>query len=229
MNKILIVEDDCDLANITKIHLEHAGYQTTIASTCAEVSELISENDYDLVLLDMLLPDGDGHSVCCQIREKHRLCPIIFMSCLSDSNNIVSALKEGGDDYIVKPVKYDELLARIQSNIRRSQHYKNEALEDKNILKFKSFTINTTLREVQREGEIINLSSTEYDLLIYMTQHPDTLILYDELYHSVWDSDSLGDIRTVMVHISNLRKKIDSKKLGIIRTVRGAGYVFSNK
>ncbi len=229
MNKILIVEDDCDLANITKIHLEHAGYQTAIASTCAEVLELVADNEYDLILLDMLLPDGDGHSVCTQIRKSRRLCPIIFMSCLSDSDNIINALKVGGDDYIVKPVNYDELLARIQSNIRRSQHYKQETQENSHILKFKSFTINTALREVQIEGEAINLSSTEYDLLVYMTQHPDILVLYDELYHSVWDSDSLGDIRTVMVHISNLRKKIDSKKAGIIRTVRGAGYVFSNK
>ena len=229
MSEILIVEDDSDLANITKIHLEHAGYQTTIASTCAEVLELVSFCDYDLILLDMLLPDGDGQYVCSQIRKNHCLCPIIFMSCLSDSDNIISALKEGGDDYIVKPVNYDELLARIQSNIRRSQQYKQEAQENQNILKFKSFTINTALREVQIAGETINLSSTEYDLLIYMTQHPDILILYDELYHSVWDSDSLGDIRTVMVHISNLRKKIDRKKAGIIRTVRGAGYVFSNK
>ena len=124
---------------------------------------------------------------------------------------------------MVKPVRYPELLARADAVIRRSGKVPDEPLRT-----FKSFTMDTLHRRILRDGAEVDLSSIEYALLEYMTEHPDTLLLYQDLYQKIWSSDSLGDFRTVMVHISNLRKKLDPDHLGIISTVRGAGYIFSD-
>lgn len=229
MNQILIVEDDHDLAEITQIHLQHAGYYTAIAHSYSEALESVKEQKYDLILVDFLLPDSCGDTLCRKIRETES-CPIIFMSCLDDSSTIISALGCGGDDYVVKPIKYEELLARISSNIRRYHLYHEEkrAKAQKNIKKFNKFIMDTIRHKVFVNDEEIELSAIEYSLLQYFTENPDTLLLYNDLYSNVWGSDSLGDIRTVMVHISNLRKKIDPNKIGIIETVRNAGYIFSD-
>lgn len=228
LNRILLVEDDCDLAHITEIFLTHAGYTVDIASTCAQAVSLLNQTAYQLVLLDSLLPDGKGNSLCPLIREKDGLCPIIFLSCLDDSNSIISALEHGGDDYMVKPFKHVELLARIQANLRKREAYEahRKRQEKPHLYEFSTFTIDTDLREVRRDGTVVPLSNIEYDLLLYLVRHPDTLLLYDELYENVWNSSSFGDTRTVMVHISSLRKKIGADRTGVIRTVRGAGYVF---
>ncbi len=120
MKTVLLVEDDQDIATITRIRLEHAGYETDTAYTCAEALDKVRNRIYDLILLDVMLPDGNGNELCPQLRELTR-CPVIFMSCLDDSGTVVSALRGGGDDYVVKPIKFDELLARIETNIRRSE------------------------------------------------------------------------------------------------------------
>lgn len=228
MNHILLVEDDCDLAEITGFYLTHAGYAVDIAATCAQATDLLNRNSYQVVLLDSVLPDGRGNSLCPLIRKKDSLCPILFLSCLDDSESIVSALELGGDDYMVKPVKPLELLARIQANLRKRQTYEEQLRhqERPQHLELGSLTVDMDTRVVKKDGEVVPLSSIEYDLLIYMIQHPNTLLLYDELYENVWNTTSCGDTRTVMVHISNLRKKIDADRTGMIRTVRGAGYVF---
>jgi len=229
LHRILMVEDDRDLVNITQIHIQHAGYETDAAYTCTEALQLLQKKSYDLILLDVLLPDTNGDAFCRRIR-KHSRCAIIFMSCMDDSSTIVSALESGGDDYVVKPVKYDELLARISSSIRRYQLYSAQELapEDRNIRKFKQFSIDTLRHRVLQSDEEVKLSSIEYSLLLYFADSPDTLLLYDDLYRHVWENESVGDVRTVMVHISNLRKKIDPNKTGLIETVRGAGYIFND-
>ena len=223
MYRALIVEDDEDLAAITQVHLAHGGYQTDIAHTCQAALALLDKQDYDLILLDEILPDDRGDSLCRTIRD-HSMCPIIFMSCLDDSNTIISALKAGGDDYMVKPLDYDELMARADAIIRRSGGRRKE----ENLRVFHQFSIDTQRHKVVRGEEVVDLSSIEYALLLYMTEHPNSLLLYNELYQNVWASESLGDVRTVMVHISNLRKKIDPDRTGIIETVRGAGYIFTD-
>lgn len=221
----LIVEDDADLAEITAAHLIHSGYQVDMAYTCAQAEEMLSKREYDLILLDEVLPDRSGDELCRTIRTKCA-CPIIFMSCLDDSDTIISALRSGGDDYMVKPVNYAELLARADAVIRRSSGRKREL--SGHMRTFRQFTIDTARHRVLRGVREIELSSIEYALLLFMTEHPDTLLLYHDIYRHIWDSDSLGDVRTVMVHISNLRKKLDPDKTGIISTVRNAGYIFSD-
>ncbi len=223
MYQILIVEDDADLAEITRIYFSKEGYESDIAGTCAQAQALLKEKEYDLILLDVVLPDARGDTLCQQIRS-YSNCPIIFISCLDDSPTVINALKSGGDDYMVKPVNYAELFARAEAVIRRSSHRKKspDALQE-----YRYFSVDPIRHQVIRNGETLDLSSIEYSLLQTFLSHPGSLLLYSELYESVWGSDSLGDIRTVMVHISNLRKKLDPDHVGIIQTVRGAGYIFN--
>lgn len=225
MYHILLVEDNEDLAAITCTHLTHAGHRVEIAYTCAQAEALLAQDTYDLILLDIMLPDRSGEELCRSIRRDCD-CPIIFMSCLEDSDTIVEALRSGGDDYMVKPVRYPELLARVDAVIRRSRQ--NQEAPANHLREFRSFTMDLDRHSLLRNGEPIDLSTIEYALLQYMVDHPKTLLLYQDLYQNVWDRDSLGDIRTVMVHISNLRKKLDPDRRGIIETVRGAGYIFSD-
>lgn len=221
----LIVEDDEDAASITAAHLTHAGYEVQTARTCLRAERLLEVQDFDLILLDEILPDRRGDTLCRAIRERSS-CPIIFMSCLDSSDASISTLRRGRDEHMVKPVNYTELLARAEALIRREGRHRRSV--DRNLRDFQHFSMDTTRRRVRRDGVEIDLSAIEYALLFYLVEHPDSLLLYQELYQNVWFTDSLGDVRTVMVHISNLRKKIDPNKSGLITTVRNAGYIFSD-
>lgn len=220
--KILLVEDDQDLSTIARSNLVHAGHHVDTAFTCAQAEALLSENFYDILLLDVILPDGRGDQLCRRIQQGSA-CPIIFLSCLEDSDTVVGALRNGGDDYMIKPVRYPELLARIDAVVRRGQNRQSGPLRS-----FRSFQLDIPHHRILRDGQGTDLSSIEFDLLRYMMDRPGTLLLYQDLYQNVWDADSLGDVRTVMVHISNLRKKVDPDHKGIIATVRRAGYIFSD-
>lgn len=224
MKRVLLIEDDLDLSLITALNLKKSDCDVDQAYTCAQAKEFLEQNTYDFILLDEILPDMNGSEFCSVIRSQYT-CPIIFMSCLSDSDTVINALKNGGDDYMVKPINYHELLARVEAVIRRSS-----ARQKKNsvIKQFLSFSLDTSHHSLIKNGEEISLSSIEYSLLCYFIEHADTLLLYQDLYRNVWGSDSLGDVRTIMVHVSNLRKKLDPDHSGIITTVRGAGYIFSN-
>ena len=230
MKRVLVVEDDADLALITALNLVKRGYQVDQAYTCKQAQQMLRENTYEVILLDVALPDMQGTELCAAIRSECT-APIIFMSCLSDSDVIITALNNGGDDYMVKPVDYDVLAVRIEAIMRRVQRPElSEEQEEKQetLRQFRSFRVDTAHRRVIRGEEEVDLSAIEYSLLAYMMDHPDVLLLYQDLYKQVWGNDSLGDTRTVMVHISNLRKKLDPDRVGIIATVRGAGYIFSD-
>lgn len=224
MKRVLLVEDDADLSLISAVSLKRMGCIVDRAYSSKEALELLEQNSYDFILLDELLPDMNGSDLCAVVRPKCD-CPIIFTSCLSDSDSIVNALKNGGDDYMVKPINFPELLARVDAVIRRGQTVKEQAQP---IKRFKSFDLDTIHHCIIKGGEEISLSTIEYTLLCYFIEHAGALLLYQELYQNVWGSDSLGDVRTIMVHVSNLRKKLDPERGGIITTVRGAGYIFSD-
>lgn len=222
MYRILLVEDDEDLSSIAGLTLERAGYVVDRTFTCAGAELLMAEYLYDLILLDIMLPDSSGDELCRKIRRSGN-CPIIFMSCMDNSDTIINALRSGGDDYMVKPVRYPELIARVKAVIRRSkQSYRSPVRE------YKSFTMDTVYRRIFRQGEDVNLTNLEYALLEYMSEYPNQLLLYREIHENVWKNDSLDDFRALGVHVSNLRKKIDPEHRGIIENVRGAGYVFSD-
>lgn len=228
MERILLVEDDKNLSFITKRLLESRGYEVFAALTLAQARELLLKKQFDLILLDMMLPDGEGTSLCGEVR-KNSVCPIIFVSCLSDNLSKISALQMGGDDYVTKPVNYEELIVRVQVNIRRAKQYnlKTEAQE----MSFPGLLIKKQVHEVwliDEEGGqlLVDLSPIEYELLLCLINHEGELLLYNDLYRQVWKSDGFGDVRTVMVHVSNLRKKLGIVGKKLIHTVRSAGYVF---
>lgn len=226
MIRILVVEDDPDLSNIIRLHLKRAGYVSVAAYSCAEAVEQLAGEPFDLIILDIVLPDRQGTELCTLIREKSQ-CPIIFTSCLDDSQTIIHALQSGGDDYMVKPIDNGEMLARIEANLRR--HHTAPSTPQPGRRDYPTFSIDTEHHCVLlgKENHPVQLSSIEYELLLFFADHPNVLLLYNELYQHIWKADSAGDTRTVMVHISNLRKKVDPNHTGIIQTVRGAGYIFN--
>lgn len=231
--RILLVEDDEELSNITAMRLKNQGYQIICAMTGQQAIDKLLSERIDLVLLDVLLPDMDGHEICRRIRSSEigYNGPVIFMSCMGDSINIVDAFREGGNDYIVKPVRLDVLLERIRANMQSSNNIES-GTEGK--LWFKQFVIDTKTRSVYRvkehtQQEKIELSRTEYDILMVFINRPGEILLYRQLYKAVWGMEDMGDVRTLMVHVSNLRKKVDGEHGEMIRAVRGVGYLFEDK
>lgn len=228
--RLLLVEDDEELSQITAMRLAGQGYQVVCAFTGQQAVNRLMTERVDLVLLDVMLPDMDGHEVCRKIRDPQigYSGPIIFMSCMGDSGNIVDAFREGGNDYLVKPVKLEDLLERIRT------HTEDKKNEDVTKRWFKQFMIDLNTRSVYRVRnhvlqEKIELSRTEYDILQAFVNKPGEVLLYRQLYRVVWEMEDLGDVRTLMVHVSNLRKKIDEEHSDMIRAVRGVGYIFEDK
>lgn len=229
--RILLVEDDEELSSITAIQLRSRGYQVECALNGAEAMEKLLSGRTDLILLDVMLPDTDGHELCRRMRgeEGGYGGPIIFMSCLGDSGNIVDAFREGGNDYIVKPAKLEELLERIHTNLEQG----SEKQEQGSRLWFKQFMMDTRSRSVYRvkdgvSREKLELSRTEYDILLALVSRPDEILLYRQIYRTVWGQEDLDDVRTLMVHVSNLRRKVDGEHRDIIRAIRGVGYLFQD-
>lgn len=230
--RILLVEDDEELSRIMAMRLKKRGFDVMCAMDGSQTIRAITSEQTDLVLLDVMLPDTDGHELCKKLRSEEigYHGPIIFMSCMGDSENVVNAFREGGNDYIVKPAKMDELLERIHINLKG----KGEEKETSNLQWFSQFVIDTKKRSVYRvrehvKEEKIELSKTEYDILTEMVKRPQEVLLYRQIYKAVWGMEDVGDVRTLMVHVSNLRKKIDEKHTDMILAVRGIGYMFQDK
>ncbi|MBE5853019.1 MAG: response regulator transcription factor [Lachnospiraceae bacterium] len=230
--RILLVEDDEELSTITTMRLERQGYRIVAAFDGEQAINKLLTEKIDLILLDVLLPDMDGHEICRKMRSSEigYTGPIIFMSCMGDSINIVDAFREGGNDYIVKPAKLEVLLERIEANLVD----RKETEEEEKRLWFKQFMIDTRTRSVYRvrehvQQEKIELSRTEYDILMVFVTKPEEILLYRQLYKAVWGMEDVGDVRTLMVHVSNLRKKIDEEHGEMIRAIRGVGYLFQDK
>lgn len=229
--RILLVEDEEELSNVLALRLRNRGYQVVCTYDGSQTMEKIVAEQIDLVLLDVLLPDIDGHELCRRMRSEavDYQGPIIFMSCLGDSENIVGAFRGGGNDYIVKPVKMETLIERIHANLAE----KTQA-QTGHKLWFRQFVIDTKKRSVYRveehiQKEKIELSRTEYDILQEMVKRPEEILLYRQLYQAVWGMEDIGDVRTLMVHVSNLRKKVDKDHAEMIQAIRGVGYLFQDK
>lgn len=234
MYKVLILEDDVDLSEILSIYLKKSSYDCVVANTYREAVDFFQQMEFDIIVTDMMLPDGDGETFCTLIR-KTKSTPIIVISCLGDDATIVSAFNAGADDYITKPISHAQFMARINANIRRSVHYNswvdhNNALISRNeTVEFCGMILNLRYRTIQTcQGEL-ELSPIEFSILSLFLENPEKLITYNNIYEFVWGKNSLGDYRSVMVHVSNLKKKIDSKNSRIITNVRGSGYLFSLK
>lgn len=226
MIRVLLVEDDNLIAKIITHYLTEAReYEVTRAKDAGEALYL-ARNPFDVILLDIVLPDADGLSVCERLRERHD-CPIIFISCMDDSDTIVRALELGGDDYLTKPFDNKVLVARIQANLRR--HQKAASLPSENRLAARDFVLDPDTRRVKRGEASYPLASIEYQLLLFLMQHPRQYFSADELYRRIWGKDSYGDVRTVLVHVHNIRQKIEAnpREPGYLLSRPGHGYYFN--
>lgn len=224
MKKVLIIEDDLNICEVLTYYLRKSGkYTASIVHSAEEGAALIKGGSvYDIILCDIMLPGMDGIEFCRQMRTL-LYCPIIFLSCLDDDETIVRALNMGGDDYLVKPFHGPVLLAHIEATLRRCR--RQESVE---ILEFGDLVLDGTSHKVKRGCCELNLSPTEYEILWYLARCPGRFVSYQELYEKVWKKPSLGDYRSLFVHISNLRKKIEQTPAEpkLLRTHPKGGYLF---
>ncbi len=224
MTNILLIEDDALVANVIFYYLEQTEeYKIVWAKTGGEAFASARDH-FDVILLDILLPDVDGIELCARLREWHD-CPIIFLSCLDGSDTIVRALEHGGDDFLVKPFDNKVLEARIQANLRR---FKKTFKPIKNSMICEGFTLDMNRHVViKSEGEI-KLSGTEFRILSFLMQNAGMYFTPKELYLKVWGDKSYGDTRTVIVHIHNIREKIEEcpENPRYLKMEWGKGYYF---
>lgn len=225
--RILIVEDERNIAQILAFNLMQAGYAFDIAADGEEGLNKALGGDYDLILLDLMLPKLDGFEVCRRVREK-LATPIIIVTAREEEIDKVFGLDIGADDYVTKPFKIKELLARIKANIRRSS---NELVSDREadsgLLTIRSLVIDTKTYMVTKDGEQISLTKKEYELLYFLAQNRGKIYTREEILKNVWGYDNyLGDLQNVDVTVSRLRKKIekDTKSPEYFFTMRDAGY-----
>ncbi|WP_141431865.1 response regulator transcription factor [Bacillus sp. 03113] len=232
--KILIVDDDDDIKEVLSLYLHKEGFQIFCAYNGNEALKIIDTKAPDLIFLDIVLPDLDGFEICQLIRKKTDV-PIIFLSGKQDDIDTILGLRIGGDDYVTKPFHPGVLIARIKAHLRRSRQNQLKQMKSKEtdqmdrLLKFPDLTIDTKSCVVKKNQHTIILSAKEYRLLCLLAKNPDQVYQVEQLFQLIWGEDSLGDYRTVMVHISNLRKKIeyDPSNPIYIKTVRGIGYKFN--
>lgn len=227
---ILVVDDEREITELISLYLQREGFGVHVAHTGEDALRIAEPLLPDLIILDVNLGQTDGIEVCRQLRRS--ACsdaPIVFLSCKGEDNDIIRGLSEGGDDYITKPFSPSQLVARIQAHLRRRRTRERSADEPSQALSFGGMEIDYRSLEVRLNGERLNLSVKEFELLSVLARDPNRVFPLEELYRRVWHSESMGDTRTLMVHISNLRKKLepDPSRPRWIRTVRGFGYRFT--
>ncbi|MFA5522938.1 MAG: response regulator transcription factor [Tissierellales bacterium] len=226
---ILVVDDDMDIREIITMYLEKEGYHVVLAINGNEALNLAFSVNPELIVLDMMLPDLDGIEVCQQIRKKLST-PIIFLSCKSSPSEKSMGLIAGGDDYMGKPFDAMELIARIKAHLRRNRiiHLSSNIPNKDDLIRYSNLTLDTIRHTVMVDGRDVNLTPKEFQLLLLLVQNPNVVFSNEQLFQELWETDSLGDYRTVMVHISNIRKKIEQnpKNPSLIQTIKGVGYKF---
>ena len=225
LQRILIVEDDPAIADFVQTALRRDGFETEWVKRGERVLERVDSVSPDLVLLDLMLPGMDGLDVCKTLRLRPQYIPIIMLTAKDDEVDKIVGLEIGADDYITKPFKIRELVARIRAHLRLAGH---AAHSTPHVLRFDSLEINIDGRTVSRDGKVINLSPKEFDLLALLASNPGRVYERETLLRNVWGYEYMGESRTVDVHIQRLREKIeiDSSKPRFLTTVRSIGYKF---
>jgi len=223
--KILIVDDDKDIVNLLSDILSDEGYAVEKAYNGTGALQCIRNNNYDLIVLDIMLPDMDGLELCKKVRDEVE-APIIFLSAKNKNIDRIVGYEIGADDYITKPFDDNVLLANVKAHLRRQKRIKDKSNKNnKSVIKFKGIEINKNSFEVVIEGSKIELSTREFQILKYLMENPNRVLTREQIYDSVWGYEEFGDINTVTVHIKKLREKID-KNDRYIKTVWGVGYKF---
>lgn len=229
-SSILIVEDDPDLAKLLQIHLSDLGYITEVASDGAIGLERALSGRFSLVILDIMLPKVDGFEVCKRVRAKNRSMPILMLTSKSEELDKVLGLELGADDYITKPFSIRELIARVKAIFRRIEIVQEETQESgKSILEYSGLVVNLEKRKVSLRGDLLDLTTKEFDLLVLFAENPGRAYSRQELLDLVWGYQYSGYSHTVNSHINRLRNKIeiDPAAPRYIKTVWGHGYRFA--
>ncbi|MEI3089782.1 MAG: response regulator [Oscillospiraceae bacterium] len=227
--KILIVEDERAIVEILKFNLAREGYETLEALDGEAGLQLGLTGDPDLILLDVMLPKMNGFDICAKLRDAGSTVPIIMLTAREEETDKVFGLEAGADDYMTKPFSMRELLARVRANIRRRSLDLNARKSVGKLIEAKGLTIDPATFSVMRNGQAVDLTQKEYDLLLYLIQERGVVFSREDLMQKVWNYDYYGDMRTVDVTVRRLREKIedDPGKPTRILTRRGAGYYFS--
>lgn len=223
MSKVLIVEDELAIAELEKDYLELSSFEVEIETNGEKGLEMALKNDYDMIILDIMLPGVDGFEICRQIREVKEI-PVLMVSARKEDIDKIRGLGLGADDYITKPFSVTEVLARIKANIRRSTQYSKP--EEQEVLMMGDLTINLTNYIVEKNGTKIDLTAKEFEILKLLVQNPQKVYTKEQMYSLIWNDAYLGDENAVNVHISRLRNKIEEhpRSPKYIITVWGIGY-----
>ncbi len=227
MSKILIVEDEAAIADLEKDYLELSGFQVEVANDGQTGLDKALNEDYDLVILDLMLPGVDGFEICRQVRAEKNT-PIIMVSAKKDDIDKIRGLGLGADDYMTKPFSPSELVARVKAHMARYERLIGSVMEENKVIEIRGLKIDTTARRVWVNGEEKTFTTKEFDLLTFLAAHPNHVYTKDELFSEIWDMESIGDIATVTVHIKKIREKVefDTSKPQYIETIWGVGYRF---
>lgn len=228
MNRILIIEDDEDIANLEKDYLEKDGFEADIAVKGGEGLRLALSGDYDCIILDLMLPEVDGFEICRRIRMEKNI-PVIMISAKKDDMDKISGLGLGADDYMTKPFSPKEMVARVKAHMERYRRLTKDPEEKKySIIEIRGLRIDPDARLVWVNGEEKMFTARELSLLIFLAQHPNHVYTKDELFREIWGMDSFGDVSTVTVHVRKIREKIetDPARPQYIETIWGMGYRF---
>lgn len=224
MIKVLIIEDEAEILSFMKLELSHEGYEVDTASDGRIGFEKIENGNYDIVLLDIMLPGLNGIEICRRAR-KFTSVPIIMITARDQIIDKVTGLDNGADDYLTKPFSIEELMARMRSALRRTLVTKDE----KTVIAFKNITLNQGIYEVKVENKIIELTKKEYQLLEYLLQNKNAVLTREQILNVVWGFDYFGDTNVVDVYIRYLRVKLDDKfNEKYITTIRGTGYMMKD-
>ena len=227
MSRILIIEDEEAIAELEKDYLELSGFEVVISNRGDLGLEKALGEDFDLIILDLMLPEVDGFEICRQVREKKNT-PIIMVSAKKDDIDKIRGLGLGADDYMTKPFSPSELVARVKAHLARYERLIGSAVEENKVIEIRGLKIDTTARRVWVNGVEKNFTTKEFDLLTFLASHPNHVYTKDELFSEIWDMESIGDIATVTVHIKKIREKIeyDTSNPQYIETIWGVGYRF---
>ena len=225
--KILVIDDEVDIGKLIALYLTKNNFQVLRAKNGAEALELVNTQEPDLIILDILLPDTDGIELCQELR-KITECPVLFLSCKNDDMDKILGLTVGGDDYITKPFSPGELVARVKAHLRRNRIISAKKEPKDAVLKYGGLSIDLSSHTVNIFDKPADLTLKEFQVLVLLVQNPNSILSMGQIYDSVWGVDNMGDTRTVMVHISSIRKKIERNPADprIIVTVKGVGYRF---
>ena len=227
MQKILIIEDEEAIADLEKDYLELSGFEVKICNTGDEGLQTALREEFDLIVLDLMLPGLDGFEVCKKVREEKNI-PIIMVSAKKEDIDKIRGLGMGADDYMTKPFSPSELVARVKAHLARYDRLVGSSNKNNDVIEIRGIRIDKTARRVIVDGEEKAFTGKEFDLLTFLAEHPNHVYTKEELFREIWDMDSIGDIATVTVHIKKIREKIefDSAKPQYRYVIWGVGYRF---